>query len=141
MRAAIVDRPLDPSALLAEVSDPAHGAAVLFVGAVRDTNGGRGVRGIEYTAYREMAEAELDRIVAEAAAQWPRARVVLRHRLGDVPAGEASVAVVAAAPHRAEAFAAARFVIDETKHRVPIWKRERLAGGETRWVEGQPPGG
>jgi molybdopterin synthase catalytic subunit len=94
------------------------------------------VAAIAYTAYDAMAEEELGRIAAEARERWPGARVALRHRLGVVAAGEASVMVATAAPHRAEAFAACRFLIDETKRRVPIWKKERLAGGDERWVEG-----
>jgi len=141
MSAWLTDQPIDVGSLIAAVASDGSGGTVAFLGTVRRSPEDGDVASIEYSAYREMAAAELDRIVAEAAARWPDARVALRHRLGGVPTGEASVAVVAAAPHRAEAFAAARFVIDETKRRVPIWKRERLGSGVARWVEGRPPAG
>jgi molybdopterin synthase catalytic subunit len=141
MSAWLTDQPIDVGQLVAAVASEGLGGTVVFLGTVRRSPDDGDVETIEYSAYREMAVAELDRIVAEAATRWPGARVTLRHRLGAVPAGEASVAVVAAAAHRAEAFAAARFVIDETKQRVPIWKRERFATGEARWVEGRQPGG
>jgi molybdopterin synthase catalytic subunit len=80
-----------------------------------------------------MAESEFARIVAEAAEHWPDVSVAVEHRLGRVPIGQASIAIAAAAPHRAEAFEACRFLIDETKIRVPIWKREFLESGDARW--------
>ncbi len=126
---------------MSEVAAQALGGTVVFVGTVRRTAEDGDIHAIEYSAYRAMAETEGDRIRAEAAARWPAARIVLRHRVGLVPAGEASVAVVAAAPHRAEAFDACRFVIEQIKARVPLWKREHLASGAARWVEGVPPGG
>jgi molybdopterin synthase catalytic subunit len=126
--------PLDVTALLASVQGAEHGATAVFLGTVRRSAEDGEVVGIEYSAYEAMAEAEFERIVTDAGERWPMARVAVRHRLGYVPTGEASVAVVAAAPHRAEAFAACRFVIDETKRRVPVWKKERLASGAARWV-------
>jgi molybdopterin synthase catalytic subunit len=141
MCAWLTGQPIDLAGLVAEVAGAGIGGIVTFLGTVRRSPEDGDVETIEYSAYSEMAEAELDRIVAEALGRWPGVRVTLRHRVGDVPTSEASVAIVAAAPHRAEAFAAARFVIDETKARVPIWKRERLASGDARWVEGQSRGG
>jgi molybdopterin synthase catalytic subunit len=141
MSAWLTDRPIDVGQLIAAVASPGMGGTVVFLGTVRRSAEDGDVAAIAYSAYPEMAAQELDRIVAEAASRWPLARVALRHRVGEIPTGEASVAVVAAAPHRAEAFAAARFVIDETKRRAPIWKKERLASGAARWVEGQAPAG
>ena len=140
MAAWLTDEPIDLPALLAEVASDGAGGTVLFLGTVRRSAADGDIAAIEYSAYREMAEAECGRIAAEAAAQWPAARFVLRHRLGLVPLGAASVAVAAAAPHRAEAFAACRFLIEQIKVRVPLFKRERLASGEARWVEGTPVG-
>ncbi len=134
MRSAIVDRPLDPGALLGEVSDPAHGAVVLFVGTVRDTNAGRAVTGIEYTAYRAMAERELADIVRETEERFAGARVAAEHRLGTLGLGEASVAIAAAHGHRAAAYDASRYVIEEIKRRLPIWKREHYTDGTREWV-------
>jgi molybdopterin synthase catalytic subunit len=127
--------PLDAQTLLAEVSAPERGGTALFLGTVRD-DGGQ-VTGIEYSAYDAMADAELDRIVTEATRQWPDARVAVRHRLGLVPTGHASIAIAAAAPHRAEAFAACRYVIEEVKRRLPVWKRERHRDGTAVWVDPQ----
>ncbi len=132
----LTDRPLDTAKLLADVSGPGLGGAVLFVGTVRRSADDGEVLGIEYSAYEAMAEAEFDRILEEVRGHWPDARVALRHRLGYVETGEPSVAIAVAAPHRAEAFEASRYIIDETKRRVPVWKKEYLAGGEPpRWVE------
>ena len=131
----LTDRPLDATALVAEVGASGLGGTVLFLGTVRNSPEDGDIEGIEYSAYPEMADAELDRILAEARERWPGARVAVRHRLGWIPTGEASVAIVAACPHRAEAFAACRYVIEEIKTRVPIWKKERLASGAQRWVE------
>jgi molybdopterin synthase catalytic subunit len=137
----LTDRPIDVGQLLAEVASPGCGGTVTFLGTVRRTADDGDITAIEYSAYDEMAEAEFDRIVAEARARWPEVRVTLRHRVGLVPLGAPSVAIVATAPHRAEAYAASRFVIEETKRRAPIWKKEWLASGQSRWVEGQPGGG
>jgi molybdopterin synthase catalytic subunit len=135
MRAAVVDRPLDPAALLAEVASHAHGATTLFVGTVRDVNDGRAVLGIEYTAYGAMARRELERIVAEAGERFDGAALVVEHRVGYLALGEASVAVAAAHARRAPAMDAARWVVEELKRRVPIWKREHYADGTREWVD------
>lgn len=139
MCAWLTHDPLDVPSLLAEVADGGCGGTALFVGTVRRSAEDGEVVGIDYSGYEAMAEAEFDRIVADARSQWPDARIALRHRIGYVKTGEASVAIVAAAPHRATAFHACRFVIEETKERVPIWKKERLAAGDERWV--RQPGG
>jgi molybdopterin synthase catalytic subunit len=88
-----------------------------------------------------MAEAEFERIVGEAEERWPLVRVALVHRTGRVGLGEASIAVAAAAPHRAQAYEASRYVIEETKKRAPVWKKEHLASGASRWVEAAHAGG
>jgi molybdopterin synthase catalytic subunit len=139
MRATLVQRPIDPSALLDEVSAPANGAAILFVGAVREVNDGRLVTGIDYTAYEAMARRELEAIVAEAALQFDTPHVVVEHRLGTLGVGDASVVIAVAHPRRAAAFDAARFVIEELKRRVPIWKREHYVDGTREWVDPTSP--
>lgn len=125
--------PIDTAALLAEVGDPELGGTVLFLGSVRRGDDDGPVTAIEYSAYEAMAEAEIDRIVSEAVARWPGVRLGVRHRLGTVATGEASVAVAAAMPHRAEAFEAARHMIEELKRRLPVWKREQFEDGARRW--------
>ena len=135
MRSAIVSRPIDPAALLREVAGTGCGASALFVGSVRDTHQGRAVTGMDYQAYTAMAERELASIVAEAVAQFGTEHVVCEHRTGALALGDASVAIAVAHPHRAPAFDACRFVIEELKRRVPIWKREHYADGTREWVD------
>lgn len=135
MRSAIVTRPLAPATLLAEVAGQGMGATVLFVGTVRDVNDGRAVTGIEYAAYGAMAERELAAIVADAAARFDTSAVVVEHRLGALAVGEASLVIAVAHPHRARAYEASRFVIEEVKRRVPIWKREAYVDGTREWVD------
>ena len=137
----LTDRPIDVGQLLADVASAGAGGTVAFLGTVRRSAEDGDVEAIEYSAYDAMAEEELGRIVAEARDRWPGVRVALRHRVGLVLLGEPSVAIVTAAPHRADAYAASRFLIEETKRRAPIWKKERFASGQARWVEGQRGGG
>lgn len=122
-------------ALLAEVQGPERGGTCVFLGTVRNGPEESGVTEIEYSAYEAMADGEVERMLAEARERWPVARVALRHRVGRVPAGEASIAIAAAAPHRAEAFAACRHVIEEVKKRLPIWKKEYHVDGTAIWVD------
>lgn len=124
--------PIDVDALLAEVQGPERGGNCVFVGTVRSD---ADVTGIDYSAYEAMAFAEIERILSDAKAQWPEARIMLQHRLGLIPVGEASIAIAAAAPHRDEAFSACRYVIEEVKERLPIWKKELSENGSASWVE------
>jgi molybdopterin synthase catalytic subunit len=119
--------------MLKSVQDPGRGGTALFVGSVRRGADDGPVIAIEYSAYESMAEAEARRIVSEAGQRWPQAQVDLQHRVGRVALGEASVAVAAASPHRAEAFAACRYVIEEVKRRLPVWKKELYADGTAEW--------
>jgi molybdopterin synthase catalytic subunit len=134
MRTALIHQPIDASALLGEVASHANGATLLFVGTVRDVNDGRGVTGMEYTAYRAMAERELNAIAAEAASRFSTNDVVIEHRLGVLDLGEASVAIVVAHPHRGAAYEASRYIIEQLKQRVPIWKLEHYIDGTREWV-------
>jgi len=127
--------PLDLAKLLAEVAAPERGGVASFLGLVRDHQGGRGVRELAYSAYEPMAEKVCGEIVAEAESQWP-VKVGLAHRLGELRIGDAAVAVVAGGGHRDEVFSACRYVIEELKRRVPIWKRETYEDGSVEWVEG-----
>lgn len=129
----LTGEPIDTAALVGSVGDPAYGGTVLFVGSVRRSEEDGPVNAIEYSAYEAMAEAEIGRILTEAEARWPGVRLGVRHRIGRVPVGEASVAVAAAMPHRAEAFDAARYVIEEIKRRLPVWKQEHFEDGNRRW--------
>jgi molybdopterin synthase catalytic subunit len=133
-RCTLSDQPLDVGRVVACVAGPDAGGIVTFVGTVRDLSRGHAIRHLEYEAYPEMARREMEKIADEAAAQWPGARVAMAHRTGRLAIGELAVVIAAAAPHRAEAFAAARFAIDTLKQRVPIWKKEVAEDGEY-WVE------
>ena len=134
MRSAIVERAIDVSALVAEVASVTNGATLLFVGTVRETNDGRDVNGMDYTAYRSMAERELSDIVREASSRFGTTDIVVEHRLGTFGLGEASVAIAVAHPHRGKAYEANRYIIEELKKRVPIWKLEHYVDGTREWV-------
>ncbi len=127
--------PIDIARLMAAVADGGRGGTVVFVGSVRRSAEDGPVRAIDYSAYEEMLAEEFDRIVQQAREHWPQAQFSAQHRLGRVPLGEPSIAVVAAAPHREEAFAACRHVIEEAKRRLPVWKKELFEDGGTRWRE------
>jgi molybdopterin synthase catalytic subunit len=135
VRTAIVDRPIDAASLLSEVAGVRHGATILFVGTVRDTNDGSPVSGLDYSSYAGMAERELAAIVLEAVERWDTSDIVVEHRIGSLELGEASVAIAVAHPHRAEAYDASRYVIEELKKRLPVWKREHYLDGRSEWVE------
>ncbi|HEU4628342.1 MAG TPA: molybdenum cofactor biosynthesis protein MoaE [Gemmatimonadaceae bacterium] len=131
----LVRCPVVADALLARVGSDGHGAAALFLGTVRDRNLGRPVTGIEYSAYEPMAEREMARIVEEARDAFGVTAVALEHRLGTLAVGEVSVGVAVGHAHRAPALDAVRFVIEELKRRVPIWKREHYVDGTREWVD------
>ena len=135
----ITTDPIDPSTVVQRVGGPEDGAVALFLGTVRNHNEGRTVGGMEYEGYAEMAREQLAAIVAEAAVRAESDRIAAVHRLGNLSIGEVSVAIVVSSPHRAEAFDAARYVIEEIKKRLPVWKRERYVGGGAEWLEGQVP--
>lgn len=125
----LVDGPIDVAALETAVAGPGFGAVVTFVGRARNrSDDGRTVIELDYEVYPEMADTVLAEIAAETEARWPVV-VAVAHRHGLVPLGEAAVAIVTAAPHRAAAYEANRFVIEAIKERLPIWKRERFADG------------
>lgn len=134
IRAQLVRDPIDPRAVIDAVADASCGAVSLFLGTVRDVNEGRQVTGIEYTAYESMATAELTRIAEEAVARFAGIRVAVIHRVGTLALGDVSVAIAVAHAHRAPALDAGRYVIEELKRRVPIWKREHYVDGTREWV-------
>ena len=137
--ARVTAEPIDPAALLGDALSPDDGAALLFWGVVRNENDGRAVSSLEYQAYGQMAEREMLRIADEARARFGTGAIHVVHRIGLLRVGEASVAIAVASPHRAEAYDASRYVIEELKRRVPVWKREGYVDGETEWVPGFSP--
>ncbi|HTT55956.1 MAG TPA: molybdenum cofactor biosynthesis protein MoaE [Opitutaceae bacterium] len=133
--------PLDPDALRRELLDPQAGGYVSFEGWVRSRNEGREVRSLEYEAYGELAQKEGARVLAEARTRFAVLSIAAVHRVGHLRLGELAVWVGVTAEHRGAAFDACRYVIDELKKRVPIWKKEHYATGESAWMggEGHPP--
>src|SRR5437773_3416369 len=132
---AIDREALDLGRLAAAVTDGANGAIVTFLGVVRNHNAGRRVRYLEYDAYEPLAVKVFARIAEEARERWPGVRLALHHRIGRLQIGDASVAIAAASPHRADAFAACRYAIERVKQIAPIWKHEFFEGGDV-WIEG-----
>jgi molybdopterin synthase catalytic subunit len=136
-RIALSAEPLDADALVRAVTSPEHGAVVTFLGTTRATSPDdpRPVAALEYEAYETMAVAEMERIAAETRERFGPLTIALVHRIGRVTVGDASVAIVVAAPHRGPAFEACRFALDALKSRVAVWKREIYADGEAAWIE------
>jgi molybdopterin synthase catalytic subunit len=126
--------PLDAAALQRELADPRAGACVTFEGWVRDHNGGRSVRALDYEAFAGLAEREGTRIVAEARAKFDVLAIRCVHRVGALQIGDLAVWVGVASAHRGAAFDACRYVIDEAKARVPIWKKEHYTDGASQWI-------
>lgn len=142
--------PLAPAELARALTDPACGALATFEGWVRNHNEGRAVRALEYQGYEALGVAEGARIIAEAVQRFGVGHARCVHRLGPLALGDLAVWVGVSAPHRDAAFAACRYIIDEVKRRVPIWKKEFYADGDSGWVNcercagghehGHPPG-
>ena len=134
---AIVEGPIDVAALISAAQRPDCGAISTFVGTTRiDESRGASVEYLEYEAYRPMAERKLEEVGAEIEARWDVREVAIVHRIGRVDPGEASVAIVVAAPRRGAAFEASRYAIERIKQMVPIWKREVWSDGYV-WVGSQ----
>jgi molybdopterin synthase catalytic subunit len=131
---------LDAAALIEAVRSDECGAIVTFLGVVRVMgDGDRAVDGLAYEAYPEMALTAMREIGAEASTKFGAARVAIAHRIGDLGLGEASVAIAVASKHRAVAFEACEYAIDQLKARVPIWKKENYRDGEARWRPNASP--
>jgi molybdopterin synthase catalytic subunit len=139
MSARITAEPIDAGALLAGGTPGDAGAVLVFLGTVRDHNDGRRVTGMRYEAYADMALGALTEIVAEARARSGSDHITAVHRIGELAIGDVSVAIVVATPHRADAYEASRYIIEEIKRRLPVWKHEHYADGAGRWLDGQLP--
>ncbi|HSH45638.1 MAG TPA: molybdenum cofactor biosynthesis protein MoaE [Longimicrobiales bacterium] len=139
VRARITTDAIRPGDVLSMVGDRRDGAVLLFLGTVRDHADGLPVERLSYEAYGPMAERVLGTIAREAADRLGTPRLAVVHRVGDLEIGDVSVAIAASSPHRAESFDAVRYVIEEIKKRLPVWKHEHRPGGEARWVEGVTP--
>lgn len=132
----IVEEKILPDEVVRSVSSEKAGAVVTFDGTVRDSARGKAVTHLFYEAYPEMAVKELEKIRNRAADRWPLEGVSIVHRVGRLEIGESSVFIAVSSPHRADAFEACRFIIDELKSHVPIWKKEHYQDGEV-WIEGR----
>ncbi len=142
----LTDQPIDIACVLAAVTDPACGAEVLFIGTTRQWTSeateaqsaerprSRETSHLVYDGYHEMAMAQLQRLADSAKTRWPVRKLAIVHRLGRVDPMEASVAVAVSCPHRSEAFEAAKWLIDELKHQVPIWKQEHYVQSGAEWI-------
>ena len=126
--------PIDSASLARKLADARAGACVTFEGWVRDHNGGQAVRRLDYQAYAPLAQSEGERIVCEAVQRFGLIAAECVHRVGALAIGDLAVWVGASSAHRDAAFAACRFIIDEVKQRVPIWKNEHYASGESGWL-------
>lgn len=136
VRVSVSEDEIDPAGLLEEVSRGDSGATVLFLGTVRDhSSAAEGVTHLDYEVYGDLVEAKITEVVDEACAKWPVLSIAVEHRSGRVDLRGISVAVAVSSAHRVDAFAAAKYTIDELKSRAPIWKKEFWPGG-SRWSEG-----
>ena len=139
---SISEDPIDVEGLLANVKDDSAGATILFLGTIRNHNEGYEVSAIYYEVYMRMAEEAMAKIEAEAIKRWNLKKFAAIHRIGNLKIGEVSVAIAVSSEHRAEAFEAARYAIDQIKSEVPIWKKEIINNGkEAKWAQGTPMGG
>ncbi len=138
----LTNDPIDYAASVESVRSTAAGAVVLFLGTVREMTEGRQTLALDYDAYPEMAVRKMEELVVQARERWPVTAVEIIHRLGRLELGDISISIALSCPHRREAFEAGRFLIDEFKQIVPIWKKEYWSDGSTEWVhpvEGQEP--
>jgi molybdopterin synthase catalytic subunit len=134
MRFRFTHEPIDTAAARRELLDPGAGGYATFEGWVRDFNEGQQVTRLEYEAFEELALAEGNRIIAEALGRFPIKHALCIHRIGALGLSDLAVWVAVSSAHRGEAFDACRFIIDEVKHRVPIWKKEHYRNGDSGWV-------
>jgi molybdopterin synthase catalytic subunit len=133
--AELRDGPLSVDEVRGAVMDPRAGGIALFAGAVRNHDHGRDVVRLSYSAH-PSAEGELRRVCEKVGAEFEVCAVAAVHRVGELAVGDLAVVVAVSCPHRAEAFAACRVLIDELKRSVPVWKHQMFAGGESEWVNG-----
>lgn len=139
IRVELTAAPLELETLPGALASEEDGAVLVFLGVVRNRNQGRGVTGLEYEAYQEMGEKVLAQIAGEAGESFGTDRILVRHRVGVLEVGEVSTLIAVATPHREEAYRASRYIIEEIKKRLPVWKKEHYVDGERRWVRGHEP--
>ncbi len=133
----LIRKPIDLNVLMMEVADPKAGAIVTFLGIIRNHSEGKDVKYLEYEAHETMAEKMIDDLVKQAYEKWPVHHIALQHRLGRIELTEPSIAIYVSSSHRVDAYSASRFLIDEIKKKVPIWKKEYFTDG-SQWSPGTP---
>ena len=131
----ITKEPICVGNLKDQMTFPDCGAICTFEGTVRNHHRGRSVRKLGYQAYGPMAEKEMEKLKTEIQKEWPKSRVNIIHRIGELQIGDVAVAIVVWAPHRKEAFRACEAAIDRLKKRVPIWKKEFYDDGKAEWTQ------
>jgi molybdopterin synthase catalytic subunit len=134
----ITPREIDIPSVLKSIDDGGVGAKVLFIGSVRNFSDNGDVVGMTYESYMGMAEQKIKNIEIDAKKTWGIKKIRIIHRIGELTIGDNSVAIAISTPHSKDAFAACQFILDKIKHEVPIWKKEKILNGETKWVEGKP---
>jgi molybdopterin synthase catalytic subunit len=139
IRVGITSESFDIQRLISGFASEEDGALLLFLGVVRNHNEGREVAGLEYEAYEEMGEAVLEEIAREAQEGCGSDRILVQHRVGVLEVGGVSTVIAVATPHRAEAYEASRYIIEEIKKRLPVWKKENYVEGDSQWVKGHVP--
>lgn len=132
----VTTAPLDVRQACAAVADPANGGIDMFVGVVRNNHLGQSVTGITYDVHETLAAAELMNICREAQGIWPQTKYFAAHYQGYLDVGGISVLIASSAPHREEAFESCRYIIEEIKKRLPVWKKEHYIDGESAWLPG-----
>ena len=133
----ITSKEIDIPSILKSIDDGGVGAKVLFMGTVRNFSDNGDVAGMTYESYIGMAEDKIKNIEIDAKRNWGIKKLSVIHRIGELTIGDNSVAIAISSPHSKEAFAACQFILDKIKHEVPIWKKEKILNGETKWVEGK----
>lgn len=134
----ITPREIDIPSVLKSIDDGGVGAKVTFLGSVRNFSDNGDVVGMTYESYVGMAEEKIKNIEIDAKKTWRIKKIRIIHRIGELTIGDNSVAIAISTPHSNDAFAACQFILDKIKHEVPIWKKEKILNGETKWVEGKP---
>lgn len=135
----VTEKPIVPQEFIDRVTRARNGAVITFMGTVRQLSDGRKLDYMEYDAYKEMAEKKLTEIANEAKARWDTEDISVAHRHGRLNLTDISVIIAVGTPHRAEAFEACRYIIEQIKVRLPIWKKEVDEDGVGEWVEGTVP--
>jgi molybdopterin synthase catalytic subunit len=133
----ITSKEIDIPSILNSIDDGSAGAKVLFMGTVRNFSDNGDILGMTYESYIGMAEETIKTIETDVKKKWDIKKIRIVHRIGDLKVGEISVAIAISTSHSKDAFAACRFILDKIKHEVPIWKKEKILNGETKWVEGK----